>query len=65
MYLHNSALPPAIMNAMLESIESANHSTIRNLSEINKQNITKPMLNDEKNINQTQEASFFKGLKLD
>lgn len=65
MYLHNSALPPAIMNAMLESIESSKHSTIRNLAEINKQNITKPMLNDERNINQTQEASFFKGLKLD
>ena len=65
MYLHNNALPPSIMNAMLESIEKSKHSTIRNLGDINKQNITKPILNDEKNLDQTQDSSFFRGLKLD
>ena len=65
MYLHNSALPPSIMNAMLESIENSKHSTIRNLAEINKQNITKPMLNNEKNLTTTNEASFFGGIKFE
>ena len=65
MYLHNKALPPSIMNVILESIEKSNHSTIHNLTQINKENITKPITNDEKNLNQTQDASFFNGLKLD
>jgi 5'-3' exonuclease len=65
MYLHNRALPPAIMNAMLESIESSGYETIRNMSQINKENILKPITNDEKNLNQTQESSFFGGLNLD
>lgn len=65
MYLHNRALPPSIMNAMLESIESSGYETIRNMSQINKENILKPIANDEKNLNQTQESSFFSGLNLD
>ena len=65
MYLHNRALPPSIMNAMLESIESSGYETIRNMSQINKENILKPITNDEKNLNQTQESSFFGGLNLD
>ena len=65
MYLHNGALPPSIMNAMLESIESSNHASIHNLTNINKENIVKPIVNDLKNLNQTEESSFFGGLKLD
>ena len=65
MYLHNRALPPSIMNAMLESIESSGYETIRNMSQINKENISKPITSDEKNLNQTQESSFFGGLNLD
>jgi 5'-3' exonuclease len=65
MYLHNGALPPSIMNAMLESIESSDHASIHNLTNINKENIVKPIVNDLKNLNQTQESSFFGGLKLD
>ena len=65
MYLHNRALPPAIMNAMLENIESSGYTSIHNLPRINKENIVKPITNDEKNLNQTQESSFFGGLNLD
>ncbi len=65
MYLHNRALPPSIMNVMLEHIEKTDHKTIRNMTQINKENITKPITNDEKNLNQTEESSFFGGLKLD
>ena len=65
MYLHNGALPSSIMNAMLESIESSNHASIHNLTNINKENIVKPIVNDERNLNQTQESSFFGGLNLD
>ncbi len=65
MYLHNKAIPPSIMNVMLESIESSDYSTIHNLPEINKENIVKPILNDEKNTNQTEESSFFGGIKFD
>ena len=35
------------------------------LSRINKENIVKPITNDENNLNQTQESSFFGGLNLD
>ena len=65
MYLHNKAIPSSIMDVMLESIESSNYSTIHNLPEINKENIVKPILNDEKNTNQTEESSFFGGIKFD
>jgi len=65
MYLHNKAIPPSIMNVMLEEIESSTYSTIHNLPEINKENIVKPLLNDEKNINQTEESSFFGGIKFE
>lgn len=65
MYLHNKALPPSIMNAMLSSIESAGYSSIHTLSKINKENIAKPITNNEKNLDQSQESSFFGGLNLD
>ncbi len=65
MYLHNRALPPSIMNVMLEHIEKTDYTTIRNMTQINKENILKPITNDEKNLNQTEESSFFGGLKLD
>ena len=65
MYLHNKALPPAIMEIMLKEIENSKHTTIHALQEINKENIVKPVLNNEKNIKQTEEASFFGGIKFD
>ena len=65
MYLHNKVIPPAIMNAMLESIENSGWKVIHNISSLNKENILKTIVNDEKNISQTQTSSFFNGLNLD
>jgi len=65
MYLHNQAIPAAIMDVMLKSIEDSNHTTIHALDQINKQNISTPILNNEKNITTTNEASFFGGIKFD
>ena len=65
MYLHNKAIPSAIMNVMLKNIEDCNHNTIHALDQINKENISKPILNNEKNTSTTNEASFFGGIKFD
>ena len=65
MYLHNRALPAAIMDVMLKSIEDAKHTTIHAIDQINKTNISTPILNNEKNITTTNEASFFGGIKFD
>jgi hypothetical protein len=53
------------MDVMLKSIEESKHSTIHGLDQINKQNISKPILNNEKNVSTTSEASFFGGIKFD
>jgi len=65
MYLHNKALPAAIMDVMLKTIEDSNHKNIHALDQINKQNISTPILNNEKNLTTTNEASFFGGIKFE
>ena len=65
MYLHNKAIPSAIMDVMLKNIEESNHTTIHALDQINKENISKPILNNEKIEQSNNEASFFGGIKFD
>lgn len=64
MMLHSRALPPSIMDAMLESIENVKFEIISNLRNINKDNILKNIIYDERNINPTKSSSFFDNLNL-
>ena len=64
MYLHQKAIPNAIMDAMLNDIENSGYQSIHNMNQVNKENISKPLIQNEKNTSTTQDASFFGGLGL-
>ena len=64
MFLHQKAIPNAIMDAMLLSIENSNYSSIHNISQITKDTISEPLIQNKKNTSTTQDSSFFGGLGL-
>ena len=64
MYLHQKAIPNAIMDAMLVDIENSGYSSIHNINSLTKDAISEPLINNKKNTSTTQDASFFGGLGL-
>jgi 5'-3' exonuclease len=64
MFLHQRAIPSAIMEAMLTNIETSGYSSIHNMNSITKDAISEPLIINKKNTSTTQEASFFGGLGL-
>jgi hypothetical protein len=64
MFLHQKAIPNAIMDAMLLSIENSNYSSIHNIGQITKDTISEPLIQNKKNTSTTQDSSFFGGLGL-
>ena len=64
MYLHQKAIPNAIMDAMLVDIENSGYSSIHNMNSLTKDAISEPLINNKKNTSTTQDASFFGGLGL-
>ena len=64
MFLHQKAIPNAIMDAMLVNIENSNYSSIHNIGQITKDTISEPLIQNKKNTSTTQDSSFFGGLGL-